>query len=608
MFGKNNSIFDVAHYIIIGFLQGVALYYLFEVLAGGSSWATSQFAAVLWALVMPAAYLFTSTPATRVQSAIFSLALATAIALLHIVSAQIVGGEPGDMEVRIASVFGAELLTYVGVCYFRAAMEDEGVFDYASLFKHAWNLPLIIAASGAFLLGFWIVLVLWAALFNLIDIEFFENIFEKTWFIWPVSCAIYAVGVSIVRKWEGVILSLRAVVIVLLRFIAPVLTLACFVFLPTLTVTGLEPLWDATSATITTFILIAIAILMINAIIGDKTDAASVPHRYLALTGKAQSLILPVFAFIAPYSLWLRGDQYGWTVPRIYAALFVSIAAIYAMTYALAIFTPGWAKTIEKINIALSIFVAALVIAIQTPLLNPYQISAANLIQRLDVGKVGADAFDYGYLKFKLGRAGEKALAELKSNSERRDYAVITSQLALLHGSDNYYEWKRAYRNGEDTSSGPEVAVSGMLGSKILVFPDGHAPTTEIIRHLQSHPAKLEHCKDRKGQDRPCILLAADLLGDEKNEYVWVDRNADSSFTSLEVNFYSAHKQAWQTQELYRTIYDSNTYDELLTAIEVENYQLFDIELRGIQIGKHELTFQMLNLLELRAQEPEPPE
>ena len=63
------------------------------------------------------------------------------------------------------------------------------------------------------------VLGLWGALFKLIEITFFLDLFSENWFIATASFSTIAGGIAIARRWEPAILTVRGVVLVLLRLL-----------------------------------------------------------------------------------------------------------------------------------------------------------------------------------------------------------------------------------------------------------------------------------------------------------------------------------------------------------------------------------------------------
>jgi hypothetical protein len=82
----------------------------------------------------------------------------------------------------------------------------------------------------------------------------------------------------------------------------------------------------------------------------------------------------------------------------------------------------------------------ALALAMLTPLADPYGYSARAQVARLAHGKVSAEAFDYGYLKFQLGKPGRAALEDVRAIKGHPEQAVIASKLAATDKATSYWE------------------------------------------------------------------------------------------------------------------------------------------------------------------------
>ena len=76
------------------------------------------------------------------------------------------------------------------------------------------------------------------------------------------------------------------------------------------------------------------------------------PPHILRVAGTLGAVLLIFIVWIAAYALWLRVDQYGWTVDRIYSAACVLVGGMFAVGYLVAALLPGyWLKLIERWNV-----------------------------------------------------------------------------------------------------------------------------------------------------------------------------------------------------------------------------------------------------------------
>lgn len=589
-------------YLGIGLIQGFCLYYLFEIETGSGEWTTRDFALLVFTLIAPTSFFLASSPNTRLSALAFAIGIGALAYFLHVAAVSLSGDIGENVTARITALLGGSAVAYIFVCYFRAQQEDGNLFNYAALFKHAWNLPFIGAMAGAFLGAFWLVLLLWAALFDLIDIDFFEDLFTEEAFAWPASCATLAIGVYIARDWERVILTLRGVAIALLRFLAPILVLVSFIFIATLGATGLEKLWQATSATITTTSLVVFALLFINAVIGGESDPENAPNAFIAWSGRAQSFILPAFAAIALYSLWLRADQYGWTVPRIYGGLFVFTGGLYSASYFLSSLMPQWTKLIQKANIAISLFACALVVLVQTPILNPYAISTNSLMERLDKGRTSIEEFDFGYLRFHLGDPGRAALTNLREDTSRAAHSEILERIETMEGFETYWEWERFLNEGHQPGG---KIIDVILGQELRIRPIGHDLDPAFLAHLKSITLEWDNCKMDDEGGRPCYFLAVDIIGDETEEYLWFTYNAEHENTIIRPYSWNEKSGTWTEFGVHHA-YDSSTPTrEVWRALEQDAFGTFNLEIRGLRVGGEDFIFNYWNLPDLIPKEEE---
>ncbi|MEM9749336.1 MAG: DUF4153 domain-containing protein, partial [Pseudomonadota bacterium] len=380
----------------LGLLQGLSIYALIET-GGRDDWSALLIAGLFAAIAGPTTYYFAARPGGRLPAAILAATLGLGLGGLYLIADWVYGGASG-FEPWVSALGGAGL-AFIVVSFFRAATEDGGPFDYPALFKHAWTMPIIGGVAALFWLAVFLVLQLWGGLFSLIGIEFFSDLFDEAWFMWPVSWGAIGLGVALTRQWEAAILAARNVKLALARALSPVLALAAILFLASLPATGLSALWETRSATAILLAVMALTVLLINAVIGDGEDDGGAFRGLLRGAARAQSLTLPIFAAIAGYALFLRIDQYGLTVERVHAAFLVGMAGLYAIAYGVAAVTPRWRPLVRQTNIGLALLTVLLIVVVQTPLLSPYALSARDQYARLKSGEVPAAEFDFGYLK-----------------------------------------------------------------------------------------------------------------------------------------------------------------------------------------------------------------
>ncbi|MBR1438717.1 MAG: hypothetical protein IJ587_09300, partial [Synergistaceae bacterium] len=78
-------------------------------------------------------------------------------------------------------------------------------------------------------------------------------------------------------------------------------------------------------------------------------------------------------------------------------------SGIWGIAYAGTVIAHNWPLSIGRVNIACVLFMAVLVLLMNSPVLDPLRLSAENQVSRLRTGQIKPQDFDYGYLS-SLGR------------------------------------------------------------------------------------------------------------------------------------------------------------------------------------------------------------
>jgi hypothetical protein len=195
-------------------------------------------------------------------------------------------------------------------------------------------------------------------------------------------------------------------------------------------------------------------------------------------------LCLPIYTGLCLYSLGIRIQQYGWSVDRIHAAFFVVVAGRWGIGYAGAILLDAltlflrwgrgqgilWPSAIGKTNTIAALLLAFLVIAMNSPVLDPYRLSANNQVDRLLEKRATSEDFDFLYLRFNLGRYGRSALSRLVKEN------IADAGEALKQEPKEY--WNNI-RNGIVT----EKTRREILASA-KVYPEGRILSQTLVDNL----------------------------------------------------------------------------------------------------------------------------
>ena len=277
---------------------------------------------------------------------------------------------------------------------------------YEVLFAFSWRNFLVAVLAAAFMLGVALLLALWAMLFLVIDIKFFEELFSKDWFLFPVLAVAFGIGVYIFRRLTGVIDSITNLLAGLMQLLLPLVILIMVLFLAALPFTGLEILWETGKGTSLLLWLNAAVLFFINSVYQTGRQAPY-PALFQRLLCPGIAL-LPIVSALALYGLYLRIDQYGWTVARCWGMTAAVLLGMFSCGYLWGIIRRRWSWTedLARVNIIMGWVVLALMLLGNSPLLDFRSISLASQLDRVNAGDIELSEFDFAYLQRHLARPG----------------------------------------------------------------------------------------------------------------------------------------------------------------------------------------------------------
>ena len=292
-------------------------------------------------------------------------------------------------------------------------------FSYSALFRRSWRNFLITGLALAFTGAFRLILLLWQWLFKEIGIDFFDELFNEAWFIYPVLSVAFGIGVVILRHLSQIIDTVAQIQQVLMRILLPLLVFISVLFLLALLFTGLAPLWES-GGSFTVLWILLLTLFFVNAVYKDDPEAMPYPlwaHR-LVYAGVA---VLPVYSAISCYGISLRVMEYGWSVARGLAFALWAVLTLFALGYCYSILRRGdrWLHGLSRINVAMGLVVMATVLLLNSPLLDLRKIATNSQMARLDLGLTSLQRLDIGYFARELARPGYEAMQNLKQQLEQ---------------------------------------------------------------------------------------------------------------------------------------------------------------------------------------------
>ena len=435
--------------------------------------------------------------------------------------------------------------------------------SYTTHFDVAWKLGVQVALSLAFTAAFWALLWLGAGLFGAIGLDFLRRLIVKPEFAIPATALSIAAAIHLSDVKPSIVRGIRTLGLSLLSWLLPLMALIAIGFLAALLATGVQPLWNTRFAAGILLLAALSLIVLVNAVYqdGDPERLAPSPLRVAA---RAACLPLTPFALFAGIALMLRVGQYGWTAQRIYLAAAVTMIACYAVGYTIAALRP---RFIERWNFISALVLLAILLALFTPVADPYRIAVADQLARLKNGTVPADRFDYASLRFDGGRFGLAALDKLKQSDAGPQAAEIKKRATAARDAKSRY--------ASATAPGAFDAADRL----IVHTPDGKLPESfnaaDVLRNARCfQPSATEKCE----------LWVRDVTGDGAADVLVLGQ---AGVTVLML--YQQVGTEWQSRGLWRlpyqcsALHDRLASDEFQTVAPSEPWP--DLEIAGERFG-----------------------
>ncbi|EGF89774.1 hypothetical protein ABI_41970 [Asticcacaulis biprosthecium C19] len=384
------------------------------------------------------------------------------------------------------------------------------IAPYALYFDEAWKRGVQLALAGLFTIMFWGILWLGATLLGFIGFDWFKTMIQNEYFAWPASGLAIAAAVHLGDVQTKLMHAFRSLVLGVLSWLLPVITLIGVIFAVSLCFSGLEPLWRTKAATASLLAACIALVLLINAAYQQGDEERPV-HVVLKWSARLACGLLLVFSVLAAYSLYLRIHQYGLTPERFLAGVGVFIAVLFGLGYAYAAVLPRgrWLATIETINISLAFVKVAVFLAVLTPLADPLRLSADSQASRLESGAVALDKFDWRVLRYETGTYGREALARL-AKSGKTDAIRAKAKEALAWKDED--RWDHAVAE-------PVIMVKPEIQRLHIVSPGTALPTSFLEQAFTSDDWESICFKESKA----CDVLLLDMNDDGNAELLVLD-------------------------------------------------------------------------------------
>ena len=458
-----------------------------------------------------------------------------------------VGHQATPIEhIRFSALLFSFVLT-MAIATFKALMYGQlwargERITYSALFLWSWRNFLTLSLAVLFAGSFWLLLMLWAALFKAINIDFFSDLFEQRWFYYPAIALANGFGIIIFRKLTYIIDTITRLQQALIKFLLVLLSLVSLLFLGALPFTGLEPLWESGGSSLILWMQ-ALILFFVNAVYQDEPDNWPYSvwlHRFIYIS----IAILPVYSLISFYGLSLRIDQYGWSLSRFWAYLIWFLLALFAIGYVwgIAKYRDSWTHQLSRTNVAIGLVVLVVMLSVNSPLLDFRKMVVADQLQRLADNKVTVEDFDLSYFRRHLARPGYEGLQTLKAEYGETHPGLLIRINALYADSNN-----------ERPSSTRDEFIAAIT---LLSDNPPEALLTAIYKQETKNHWNIQ-------QTQQYFLQALDLDKDGDQEYLWIEKKYEHTVIKL----FFQQDQQWKSSYLGSFRKDKDSADQFYQAL-----------------------------------------
>lgn len=381
---------------------------------------------------------------------------------------------------------------------------------YTDFHNRSWHnaltLALIFLSNGLF----WLVLFLWAELFKLVGIRFFEMLFFDTdWFIAIAIGTVSACAAILARMQLRLIQALQNLLTLIATGLLPLVALLSLLFIAVLPFVGFEAISARTSAA--GLLLSLSMLLLILATVVWSPQRVLLPYPFpLRWLIRVALLVAPVYPLLTTWALWLRIGQYGWTPERLYAVLTTLVALVWAVGFCISVINPrrNPLSVQRYVTPTVALLALACLILIHTPILDPWRISVASHMARYHDGRITADQVSLHMLS-QTGRKGREALVALQNDLQ------FTADAKRQRDVNQLLAGQKGKADG---------LTAAILANVIQRAPGTPPLDNGLWQEMMKYKYRFETCTTENGA---CLLVSQDLNGDGQPEavvYQFVDR------------------------------------------------------------------------------------
>ena len=420
--------------------------------------------------------------------------------------------------------FSTALLTFKVLMYLQVWANKEA-FAYPKLFSYSWRNLLTFGLALVFTLVTWGVLMLWAGLFKVINVDFFYELFTEEWFYYPILSMALAFGIILIRSLTFIVDTIKRLQQALLKYLLVLLVFISLLFLIALPFTGLAPIWENGPGSYLILWMQACILFALNSVY--QNDAEERPyglllHRFIYLG----ILLLPCYSALVFYGLTARIEQYGWSLSRYWGMIVWALLALFALGYVAGIIRQrdAWIRSLGKVNVSMGCVFMLVLIAINSPVLDLRKLTVQDQVARLSSGDITLEEIDIQYFERHLAKPGYDVIQQWKS-----DYKTTNPNFVV--------RLNRLYLSNEPLNSEDDKLL---VLSNIECLKGCNAPS-ELLDQIYT-----DRSQNRWGlmNNKHMYLLEADPNDDGEMEYLLIQESING-FRSFYL--YARVQQSWQS-------------------------------------------------------------
>jgi len=379
---------------------------------------------------------------------------------------------------------------YIVYCFHQVYYEQERFsFPYTALFLTAWNSIFILLISLFFTGLCWIIISICTYLFKGIGFSFLYDIFFSRSVEYILTGALLGLSIAIGRENENLIAALRRILFALCYFLLPVLAIFGVLYLIALIIGKQQASFDYSLYVS----LSLLAIFLLNGVY--QTGDQSAPYsRFVRWYVNIFFFLFPIYPLLILQRIRLDINMVGIRPETFSCMILACILFLYSIGYFIALFNrKSWFGFLNTANTYLAVLFVLITFALNSPVLNAYNISAKNQTARLlanqpltcSSNKTTMSCFSSPYL-------ANTQLAN--KNLSHRDLSRANLRNANLAGSDLSYSKLTSANLTNANLSGANLTGADLSYANVGYTNFSNANLTNVIAtNVYNCPTNLQN-------------------------------------------------------------------------------------------------------------------